>query len=511
MQKRITIALLALCLTLPALAQNKINLTVATPGQPNLAAGDFSVNVNGKAATVSPAPDFKVPVAAKADDLTSEPAETVTSPIIFVFDVMETRALDERDLRKIVLRYMADAATHKQAVGLVVMKADGIKVVHDYRVGSAVLAAAMAAVNGQTPVPVPGAERVVAEETRRLVDFAKGLDANPTPQNQLLHVNIDTPIVMMDDIAAAMKGVPGRKAIVWVTNGVPFEILDNDHSVTSHQENNLGAAVNGERVGGLKRILSDSEIKKLQPEWQMALNDLAQSGTGVYAVEARGASGVAGGILFTSTMDSLAHMTGGRAAYGTNDPAPFFGSIANENAVTNALTVNYEPVKTEWQKLAVSSPKSAKVLAPIGFFPTPSTPADEARKRAVTQALNSPMSFVALPFELKLGEQTANGAKKTVKFSVFLPPDSAIADAKAGEVNIDVVAAALNPNGSHAGFMSTGAGGKLPPEAIQQISQNGVNLGKSIDVPPGQYTLRVVVRDNLTGRIGTVNADLKVQ
>lgn len=508
-------ALTITCVLLSSLAwsgQPTASTTVAVPNQPNLTAADFSVSVNGKTTV----PSFVVPLPAPAkiptpDTLTSVPAEKISGPTILVLDVMETRATDERDMRKSILRYLTEAAARNESVGLLVLKPDRLKVVHDYRVGSQVLAAAMSVVNGKGPVAVPGAERVLAEETSRLLAFAKGEDANPAPLGQLLQVNLETPIFMMQDVGAALRDLPGRKALVWITAGVPFEILDNDHSVTSHQENNLGAAVNGARVGSLKRILSDDQIRKLQPTWRAAMRALFESGTGVYPVEVHGSTGIRRDILFTSAMDTLAKMTGGRASYGSNDPGPFFDSIAAENSNAYSFVVSYDPAKADWQKLAITTTKSPKVIAAEGFFPATPSSAEDVRNNEIKEALASPLSYAALPFNFSLGDQVANGAKKTVKFSVFLSPDAGIADPKANEVNLDLAVLALAPNGTHAGFMSTAAGGKLPPEAIKQIAANGVNLAKSIDLPPGEYTLRVVVRDNLSGRIGTVNADVKVQ
>jgi VWFA-related protein len=491
--------------------QGTITTTVAAPGQTGLSAADFSVTVNGKVATVTAPPAAATAPAVKADDLTSVPPEAISSPTIFVFDVMETRVLDERDMRKIVLHYMEAASARKESVGLVLLTENGLKMVHDYRTGSAVLAAALDAVNGKGSTPVPGADRVLAEETRRLTDFARGGDANATPQSTNLRTNIEGPILMMRDIAAALQGVPGRKAIVWITNGVPFEILENDHSVTSHFESSSGPAVAGMRVSTTKRYMTDDQVKKMQPDWHAALDNLFESGTAVYPVEARGAFSAAPGGILTSTMEALAHMTGGRANYGSNDPAPFFASIATENANAYPISFAFDAGKGDWEKLAVSSSHSPKVIAAAGFFPPAQATPEETVKRVLGQGLNSPMSYSALPFNLTLGDQTASGPKKTVKFSVFFSPHAGVADMKAGEVSITIAAVALTANGAHAGSMSAAAGGKLPPEALQQISEMGVNLSKTIDLAPGDYTLRVVVRDNLTGRVGSVNAPLKVQ
>ncbi len=50
----------------------------------------------------------------------------------------------------------------------------------------------------------------------------------------------------------------------------------------------------------------------------------------------------------------------------------------------------------------------------------------------------------------------------------------------------------------------------LKPESLQQIRSDGITYKGALDLPPGQYTVRFVVRDNLSGRMGSVAAPLTV-
>jgi fibronectin type 3 domain-containing protein len=51
----------------------------------------------------------------------------------------------------------------------------------------------------------------------------------------------------------------------------------------------------------------------------------------------------------------------------------------------------------------------------------------------------------------------------------------------------------------------------LSAEKMPAIRQNGVSFKGSLDLAPGEYTVRFVVRDNLSGRIGSVAAPLRVE
>ena len=61
------------------------------------------------------------------------------------------------------------------------------------------------------------------------------------------------------------------------------------------------------------------------------------------------------------------------------------------------------------------------------------------------------------------------------------------------------------------GKLNEGAGGQFPPEAVAQIKELGFQLKRSIEVPAGDLSIHFVIRDNQTGRIGSLIVPLKVQ
>jgi hypothetical protein len=51
----------------------------------------------------------------------------------------------------------------------------------------------------------------------------------------------------------------------------------------------------------------------------------------------------------------------------------------------------------------------------------------------------------------------------------------------------------------------------LTAEKLSAVRQNGIAYSGALDLAPGEYTVRFVVRDDLSGRIGSVAAPLKVE
>jgi len=75
--------------------------------------------------------------------------------------------------------------------------------------------------------------------------------------------------------------------------------------------------------------------------------------------------------------------------------------------------------------------------------------------------------------------------------------------------DVDFIAQAVK-NGVPPSNVGGTAKGALTAEALTKIKAEGIFYANSFDLPPGDYQVRFVVRDNLSGRIGSVTAPLTV-
>ena len=53
--------------------------------------------------------------------------------------------------------------------------------------------------------------------------------------------------------------------------------------------------------------------------------------------------------------------------------------------------------------------------------------------------------------------------------------------------------------------------GHLKPEPLQKVRSAGLRHRNSLELPAGDYTVRFVVLDSLSGKMGSVTATLKVE
>src|ERR1019366_5577576 len=175
-----------------------------------------------------------------------------------------------------------------------------------------------------------------------------------------------------------------------------------------------------------------------------------------------------------STFQTFASMTGGRAYYNSNDLVKGFRDAVNDSAEYYMLGYYLDRTKTKpgWRKLAVKVKRDhTETRARSGFFVTNATVDPEnSRSSDISSALQSPLDYTSLPLVARWG-----------KIEQADPP------------------------------MGRKIENHLTPEKLSAIHQKGLVYNGALDLAPGEYTVRFVVRDDLSGRIGSVAAPLKVE
>ena len=148
------------------------------------------------------------------------------------------------------------------------------------------------------------------------------------------------------------------------------------------------------------------------------------------------------------------------------------------------------------------------------------------------QALRSPLDFTGVPIAVRWtadeqGSTSAHGGGPTVNapntavvsngknkviFMLTIDRNALEVDNNdQNHVSFQVLALARKPTGETAAQASQTVDGHLKPETVAKIQTSGISYRNQLEVEPGDYTVRFVVRDNLSGRIGTVSAPLEVK
>jgi hypothetical protein len=103
----------------------------------------------------------------------------------------------------------------------------------------------------------------------------------------------------------------------------------------------------------------------------------------------------------------------------------------------------------------------------------------------------------------------ANGTNRKVGFVLHVPATNVVDEADKNRIDVEFVAQATN-NGVPAGTISQTIKGLIVPDTLTKLKADGVIYNNFLNLPPGDYQVRFVVRDNLSGKLGSVIVPLTV-
>jgi len=487
---------------------------------------------------------------------------------IIVLDQVNTPFLDQSYARAELLKFLAGHINASEPTGLIMLGRKGVRVIHDFTTDTAVLLAALKKVSSRSdtlnpsdstnmnlaPTGVSGAalnqltgvDRGTAVfETSALDEFYNGTDGGYGAYQTEQAIEITLSALM--HIAEAMEGIAGRKSVIWATGGFPFtlteggEIASLRYYSTGATRGELGGGTAGGVLGSSGNLpplpesnntTADDLFANLRPQVQRTMQALAKAQISIYPIDARGmvafssaaSSRVRLGDVYGTeiqthtTMNEIASVTGGKAYYNTNDITGAFMKATGESAQYYMIGYYAEKEKkVGWHKLKVTVARpGVDVRARSGYMsgvtPNPKKPEDFA-KLEIHAAVVSPLDYTSLPIRVYFDPATAGtGNKKRVPFEIVAQPGAAAVDsANKNHVQLDFLVIARDSKGQPVGQVGQKIEANLQDSQLKQFSTEGLNYKQALQLPPGSYNLVFVVRDNLTGKIGSVNAPLLVQ
>jgi VWFA-related protein len=333
----------------------------------------------------------------------------------------------------------------------------------------------------------------------------------------------------LTSIARALSGYPGRKNLIWISEAFPLSI---DPNMELTGDTFAGTRNYGPQIAEAADALIDAQIamypidaRGLAPP---SAFDAASSGRDKF-----GRSLGRGGRLGTAisnenaqlqsvheTMQEMADRTGGRAFYNTNGiDAAIRKSIEDGSTY---YTLAYYPENKNWngkfRKIQVKVKRSGvKLRHRMGYYAVdPTSFADQGQKRqeaafALALSPDSPIA-TGLPFNA-LVIPPVEKAPKTVRVNFGVDPHAISFEQLADglqHATVECTVQAFSAKGKLVrGELST-VKAALKPETFAKVMEDTFPCQQAVDLEPGKYYLRLGVRDNRTGLIGTTNARVTV-
>jgi VWFA-related protein len=353
-----------------------------------------------------------------------------------------------------------------------------------------------------------------------------------------------------NSVILGLKSLPGRKSVVLISGGLPL-YDSNEQGVVIDRSTGESLPAQDIRpiygdVSSLIQIIVDNasragvvvntmDVRGLQPRPGVrGFQDTeAKSGLGMSV----GSASVAGGGMnpgFGRTPDAaliassdsvagaqglrtIANSTGGVSSINTNNFAAGLDKILSRSE--GYYLLGYTPAEkfdAKFHKISVKVKREgAHVYSRAGYYAREDTPSASAttKEDAVIRAATSPLVKKELGVASFVQHRFTAEAKAEVDIHIFIDPKTLnFTQGPDGHYkdSFDVVGFVFDQTGKARGGFSETVNANLTPENYKLALATGLSDSAHTELPAGYFQLRVVVRENESGRIGTAYRYLEV-
>jgi VWFA-related protein len=371
------------------------------------------------------------------------------------------------------------------------------KVLQAMRVGES-SSLAQSGTTGDAGTPDVSGEEIVNQD----------VSAAFTPDETEFNIfNTDQKLAAIESLAKMLQGVPGRKSVIHFSSGVQKTGVDNDTQLraTTDAANRANVSLYTVDARGLTALPPGGDASTASP-----------SGTGIYTGSAVHSqiNSLHGS---RETLATLATDTGGKTFYDLNDFGEAFRVVQSENSTYYLL--GYSPSNTRsdgrFRRIHVEVDRpGVKVEARPGYF----APKDfrqftrDDKEMQLEQAMDLDTPFVELPMAV----ETAYFRQADKKFYVVLAakiPGSSVSFLKKSvnhQTEFDFAWQATDSAGHTVAALRDTLPVKLAPDTYEKVVNSNFLYEGGFVLAPGKYKLKVVARENESGKLGTFEQQLNL-
>ena len=463
---------------------------------------------------------------------TEPPKDTLN---VVLFDLVNTPTRDQNYARKEMLKALENLPKgHQMALFILSSR---LQMIQGPTGDSEALIAAAKSVMSTPSRMVKDNTQIAAENSALLSlqqNAGSGGRGTPAPideqlrvalmqeQGMMTNTRVEFTLSSMEAIARVLAAYPGRKNLIWLTSGIPFQIGPDMKADKYHRWREKKDYMSV--LGRAEALLADAQIAI----YPVDVSSLAVLGVDASAsgrtMTATGAEYV--GALNDQSdaewnnrvaMKNLADETGGKAFVGTNDLAGAITSGIEQGS--RYYSIAYVPTTHKPD----GSYRAIKVESVHGVIDL------KYRKGYIAGTVKPPNGTEAaqmLAASMQLGVQASTALLMKVQ---VLPPDSqnpnvrvdyafAPEDIQFGETPdhqqraiLDLMAVAWNDKAQAALSTSNAEEVGFQKGTAQENYRTGVPGRQEFKLPPGKYMLCLGAMDRATQRIGTVWVPLVIE
>ncbi|HZF12906.1 MAG TPA: VWA domain-containing protein [Thermoanaerobaculia bacterium] len=351
-----------------------------------------------------------------------------------------------------------------------------------------------------------------------ILDQLKSLSQSAAAQDRQVQANrVISLSRSLSDLARMMGNVEGRKYVVYLSEGFDSSLLTGATDPEQVKETNA----TNETTPYLSSTEGRNGDTRTLDRMEKMFDEFRRADCVIQAVDIGGLRG-SGDLGYTrpngrEALFNMAKSTGGELYENWNDLGAAMGQMLQRTSLTYVLTLQPDDLKLDgaYHKIDVklkNAPRGTRVVAKPGFY----APRPFAQRNPLERALDAAdsivggveggtvaMSVLAAPF------RPAAGPAAYVPVLIEIDGASLLANQPEGVAPTEIYAYAMDGAGSVRDFFSQTLGLDLA-KVGPQLKSSGLKFFGHLDLPAGEYSLRVLVRNARTGAFSLRALPVKV-
>lgn len=415
---------------------------------------------------------------------------------VILLDALNTPLLDQSYARDQVIKFLQQILPEDRIA--IYTLGRNLRMMHDFTTDSASLVEMLQKYKGR-----PTSELETSKEWN---DSPLQTFLLPKESIETASISIEERVQMtaaaFQEIANQVAWAPGRKNLIWVSGAFPLVIgLEPGRSIDE------GPVSFADEIDQVTKVLNNSNLAV----YPVDARGIIGADLGGPGLPLGGPSGNGDAPSFL-TMSTIASMTGGKAYYNNNDIKGCIREAINDASVTYKLA--YAPNGIAWNgryhkiKVEVDVP-GAKVRAREGYFATPlPRPNQHVRNAILAGTASSTLEATAIDLTSRVMATDADSRKIAVVTRVDLHQVYFQSVNGKWSGTIEAVLTQVDDRDAIVDVDSQTLSFDVAPETFQRLLAKGGTYSRELTVNPRAVSLRIVIRDAVTGNIGSVSIPL---
>jgi VWFA-related protein len=325
-------------------------------------------------------------------------------------------------------------------------------------------------------------------------------------------------------IIDGLKQLHGRKSLILISGGLP--ILSAQQGAAASNISNFldqlgdkatrsGVAIHTMDVRGLQAQIGVASFEDTPA--RSAMGGGAPTGFGRKPDESLlGDKNPFDALDAHQGLRTLSATTGGLSILNRNDFSAGLEKIvlASDGYYLLAYTPAGAKFDGDFHKLEVKVKGDYKVYSRRGYFAREDKPsvAPATKQEEMLAAVKSPLSRRDIDLDAVVLYKSAAPKQGAIDVNLVIEPKKLRFDEVGGkqQADLDIVGFVFDELGKIRGGFSEAVTTSLTPEEMNQVGTAGLTYSANTTLPSGLYQIRLAVRDNKTGNIGTLSRLLEV-